>query len=59
MENSDQYYEKLQTYIKKIKSLKEWLYSDDDLETKGYLQKEIDKQLNEMRLLISENTKKK
>ena len=59
MENSDQYYEKLQTYINKIKSLKEWLYSDDDLETKGYLQKEIDKQLNEMRLLISENTKKK
>jgi hypothetical protein len=50
MENND-YNQQLQSYIDKIKSLKEWLHSSVDEETKKYLQLEIDKKLQEMKLL--------
>jgi hypothetical protein len=54
-----EYYDKLQTYIDKVKELKEWIHSTEDNETKGYLRLEIDKQLTDMKVLISENAKKK
>jgi hypothetical protein len=54
-----EYYDKLQTYIDKVKELKEWMHSTKDNETKGYLRLEIDKQLTDMKVLISENAKKK
>ena len=54
-----EYYDKLQTYIDKVKELKEWMHSTEDSETKGYLRLEIDKQLTDMKVLISENAKKK
>jgi hypothetical protein len=54
-----EYYDKLQIYIDKVKELKEWLHSTEDNETKGYLRLEIDKQLTDMKVLISENAKKK
>lgn len=48
MDNTE-YNQKLQSYIDKIKELKEWLHSSEDEETKKYLQLEIDKQLLDMK----------
>jgi len=45
----ENYNEILQSYIDKIKTLKEWLHSSDDNETKEYLQLEINKKLEEMK----------
>lgn len=58
-EKKSEYYDKLQTYIDKVKELKEWIHNSEDEETIGYLRLEIDKQLGDMKILISENTKKK
>lgn len=58
-EKRTEYYDKLQTYIDKVKELKEWMRSTDDDETIGYLRLEIDKQLADMKILISENATKK
>ena len=49
--NNNEYNQKLQSYIEKIKELKEWLHSSNDDETKAYLEMEIDKQLKEMKSL--------
>ena len=51
--DKEEYYKLLQTYVDKVKELKEWLHSSEDTETKQYLQMEIEKQLTEMKEAVN------
>ena len=56
-EKDKKYHEKLQSYIDKIKELKDWKSRSTDKETTFYLKKAIEKLLSEMNDLVSKKNK--